>query len=147
MHVGMGLIQKNGTWIVRQKVPGRLREPVSRVLGKDRQQQVWLQKSTRTKIKAEGLLAERPLRTTLTQQEVDRLADWHYANVLAADETFVTEGAAEDEALVQTIADQLTERLASSTIRHTPWDLHRPTGSAIVSSSREPTTWRAGYRR
>jgi hypothetical protein len=25
--------------------------------------------------KAEGLLAERPLRTTLTQQEVDRLAD------------------------------------------------------------------------
>jgi hypothetical protein len=94
MHVGMGLIQKNGTWIVRQKVPGRLREPVSRVLGKDRQQQVWLQKSTRTKIKAEGLLAERPLRTTLTQQEVDRLADWHYANVLAADETFVTEGAA-----------------------------------------------------
>lgn len=34
---------------------------------------------------------------------------WHYANVLAADETFVTEGAAEDEALVHTIADQLTE--------------------------------------
>jgi hypothetical protein len=129
MNVGMGLIQKNGTWIVRRKVPQRLREPVARVLGKDKQQQVWLQKSTRTKIKAEakrlslpimaefaetlqkaeGLIAERPLRTTLTQHEVDRLADWHYANVLAADEAFVTEGAAEDEASVHTIADQLTE--------------------------------------
>jgi hypothetical protein len=55
--------------------------------------------------KAEGLLAERPLRTTLTQAEIE----WHYANVLAADEAFTTEGAAEDEALVQSIADRLTE--------------------------------------
>jgi hypothetical protein len=112
MNVGMGLIQKNGTWIVRKKVPDRLREPVSRVLGKDKQEQTWLQKSTGTKDKAEarrlapaimveftkvlqeaqGLLAERPLRTTLAQSEIDRVAEFHYAQVLAADEAFTTEG-------------------------------------------------------
>jgi hypothetical protein len=38
--------------------------------------------------KAEGLLAERPLRTALTDQEIARLADWHYAIVLSTDEAF-----------------------------------------------------------
>jgi hypothetical protein len=111
-------------------VPDRLREPVSRVLGKDKQQQqVWLQRSTGTKQQAEAkrrapaimtalakvrqdaeeLLAERPLRTTLSDQEITRLSEWHYANVLAADEAFTTEGTAEDEALVRSIADQFTE--------------------------------------
>jgi hypothetical protein len=100
-------------------------EPVSRVLGKNKQQQVWLQRSTGTKQQAEAkrrtpaimtefakvlqdaeeLLAERPLRTTLSDQEITRLSEWHYANVLAADE-FTTEGTAEDEALVRSIADQ-----------------------------------------
>jgi hypothetical protein len=61
------------------------------------------------RVAAEGLLAERPLRTTLTQAEIDRLAEWHYANVLATDEAFTTEGAAEDEASVRSIAAQLTE--------------------------------------
>jgi integrase len=130
MAVGMGLIKdRNGTWIVRRKVPPRLREPVARVLNVSKQQQVWLQKSTGTKLKAEatrlapaimaefaetlakaeGLLAERPLRTTLTDQEIARLADWHYGIVLSTDEAFTTEGAAKEEELVRGIAEQLTE--------------------------------------
>jgi hypothetical protein len=123
----MGLVQKNGMWVVRQKVTPRLREPVSRVLNNDKPQQMWLQRSTRTKnkaeakrlapaimaefaetlAKAEGLLVERPLRTTLTDQEIARLADWHYAIVLSTDEAFTAEDAAEDEALVRSIDAQL----------------------------------------
>jgi hypothetical protein len=146
MAVSMGLIKdRHGTWIVRRKVPEWLREPVTRVLGKDKQQQTWLQRSTGTKDKAEakrlalpimaefaetlqkakGLHAERPLRTTLTQQEVDRLADWHYANVLAADEAFTTDGAAEDEALVRSMAAQLTEADVAYTMP-TPLDAQAP---------------------
>jgi hypothetical protein len=130
MAVGMGLLKdRNGTWIVRRKVPQRLREPVARVLDVSKQQQVWLQKSTGTKHKAEatrlapaimaefaktlneaeGLLAQLPLRTTLTQQEIDRIAEWHYATVLATDEAFIVEGATEEEAFNRSIADQLTE--------------------------------------
>jgi integrase len=130
MAVGMGLIQdRNGTWIVRKMVPKRLREPVARVLDNGKQQQTWLQKSTGTKLKDEakrlapaimvefaktlteaaGLLAERPLRTTLSQAEIDRLAEWHYANVLASDEAFTVDGVADDEALVRSVAAQLTE--------------------------------------
>jgi hypothetical protein len=126
----MGLTKdRNGTWLVRKMVPKRLREAVARVLNNDKQSQMWLQRSTGTKHKdeatrlapaimqefstvlqqAEGLLAERPLRTTLTQAEIDQLAEWHYANVLAADEAFTSEGAAEDEALVRSTADQFTE--------------------------------------
>jgi hypothetical protein len=130
MAVGMGLIKdRHGTWIVRRKVPSRLREPVSRVLNNDKQQQTWLQRSTGTKhkaeatrlapaimagfaetlAKAEGLLAERPLRTTLTDAEISRLAEWHYAIVLSTDEAFTVEGAAEQEEPVRGIAEQLTE--------------------------------------
>jgi hypothetical protein len=130
MAVGMGLIKdRHGTWIVRRKVPPRLREPVSRVLNNDKQQQTWLQRSTGTKhkaeatrlapaimaefaetlAKAEGLLAERPLRTTLTDAEISRLAEWHYAIVLSTDEAFTVEGAAEEEELVSGIAEQLIE--------------------------------------
>lgn len=43
------------------EVPERLRELLSRVLDKDNQQQVWLQKSTRTKIKAEARRLSLPI--------------------------------------------------------------------------------------
>jgi hypothetical protein len=91
MAVSMCVIQdRNGTWIVRKKVPKHLREPVARVLDNGKQSQMWLQKSTGTKQKAEAkrlapaimaefaevlqkaevLLAERPLRTTLRPFQV-----------------------------------------------------------------------------
>jgi hypothetical protein len=62
-----------------------------------------------TLAKAEGLLAERPPRATLNDQEIAQLADWHYAILLSTDEAFTAEDAAEDEALVRGIAEQLTE--------------------------------------
>jgi hypothetical protein len=162
MAVSMGLIKDR-----HGKVPERLREPVSRVLGKDKQQQVWLQKSTRTKIKAEarrlslpimaefaetlqkaeGLLAERPLRTTLTQQEIDLigLPSGTTPTYWRPMRAFITEGAAEDETLVHTIADH-SPRLASSTIRQSPWGLHQPTRSLTANSPSGSSTWRAGCR-
>jgi integrase len=130
MNVGMGLIQdRNKTWIVRRKVPERLREPVSRVLDRAKQQQVWLQRSTRTKNKAEakrlapaimeefakvlreaeGLLAERPLRTALAQSEIERIAEFHYASLLAGDDEFSAEGAQAEEDFSRSIAVQFDE--------------------------------------
>jgi hypothetical protein len=57
---------------------------------------------------AEALLAERPLRTSLSQAEIDRIAEFYYATVLAADEDFTTEGHQADEDLVRSVARQLT---------------------------------------
>jgi integrase len=130
MYVGMGLTKnEHGVWIVRLKVPQRHQEAVARVLDNGKERQTFLQKSTRTKDKAEAkriavdvlaglnetlsraaaLLAERPLRTALAQSEFDRIAEYHYASVLADDEQFTTEGAADDEDLVRSVARQLTD--------------------------------------
>jgi hypothetical protein len=78
---------------------------------------------------AEELLAERPRRTALAQAEIGRIAEFHYAEVLAADEAFTTEGAADDEALVRSIAEQLTE----AGVRYdmpVPLDAQRPASSS-----------------
>jgi integrase len=130
MNVGMGLIRdRNGTWVVRKKVPERLREPVSRVLDKTKQQQMWLQKSTSTKNKAEaarlapaimeefvkvlreaeGLLTERPLRTALAQSEIERIAEFHYGSLLAGDDEFAAEGAQAEEDYSRSIAAQFDD--------------------------------------
>src|SRR5262249_16686284 len=109
--------------------PERLREPVSRVLDRAKQQQVWLQRSTRTKNKAEakrlapaimgefakvlreaeGLLVERPLRTSLAQSEIDRIAEFHYVSLLTGDDEFSTEGAEAEEDFARSIAAQFDE--------------------------------------
>src|SRR5215470_8880575 len=133
MNVGMGLIRDETE---RGSFAGRclsaLREPVFRVLDRAKQQQMWLQKSTRTKDKAEakqpapaimgefakvlreaeGLLAERPLRTILAQSEIDRVAEFHYASVLAGDEEFTTEDAQADEDFARARAHEALERRA-----------------------------------
>jgi hypothetical protein len=160
MNVGMGLIQKNGMWVVRKKVSPQLREPVARVLNSDKQQQMWLQKSTGTERKAEatrlapaimaefaktlteaeGLLAERPLRTTLTDQEIARLADWHFA-MLSTDEAFTAVGAGEEEALVRGITEQLTE----AGIEYTAPIPLDPRGLATFGLSNRQLTQRADH--
>jgi hypothetical protein len=64
MAVSMGLIKdRHGTWIVRRKVPERLRESVSRVLVRTSSSRFGcrLQKSTRTKIKAEAKRLSLPI--------------------------------------------------------------------------------------
>jgi len=147
MYVSMGLIpNQHGVWIVRRKVPKRLQEAVARVLNNDKDRQAFLQKSTGTKNKkeatrlapailvdfgkildeAEALLAERPLRTSLAQSEIDRIADYHYASVLAADEDFTTEGAADDEDLIRSVARQLTDAGVEYDMP-APLDAQRPT--------------------
>jgi hypothetical protein len=129
MYVGMGLKQnEHGVWIVRQRVPPRLREAVALVLDNGKERQTWLQKSLRTKDQreakrlapavlvefrktldeAEARLAERPLRSSLGQSEIDRIAEFHFASVLAADDEATRESAG-DEELIRSIAQQLTE--------------------------------------
>jgi integrase len=128
MKIGMGLIRnEHGVFVVRHKVPKHLEETVARVLDNGKDRQAYLQKTTGTKNKAdarriavdvlasfqdtlrqaEALLVERPLRTALTPSEIKRLAEFHYAAALADDDEFTTEGAADDEDFVRSIAAQL----------------------------------------
>ncbi len=87
MRLQMGITKsRHGTtYYTIKKVPPRLQEAVARVLGKNKQRQVWLKRSLRTKDAAEAnrrakvvqiefdrileqaqeLLAERPVRDTL----------------------------------------------------------------------------------
>ncbi|HKD30993.1 MAG TPA: site-specific integrase [Xanthobacteraceae bacterium] len=142
----MGLIpNEHGVWIVRRKVPKRLQEAVARVLNNDKDRQTFLQKTTGTKSKkeatrlapailvefgkilaeAETLLEERALRTALGSSEIDRIADYHYASVLAADDDFTTEGAVDDEDLVRSVGRQLMGAGVEYDMP-TPLDTERP---------------------
>jgi hypothetical protein len=128
MRVSMSLVQnEHSVWCVRKKVPKTLEQAVATVLSNGKKRQPWLQRSLRTKDKAEAkrlappvpiefdriladaeaLLAERPLRTALDRREIKRIADFFYANELAVDEE--TRRAGGSEALFQDIAKQLTE--------------------------------------
>lgn len=107
MRLFMGLMKdRHGTYYAVRKVPSALEEAVARILGKGRQRQVWLKRSLATKdlteakkrIKpiqiqfdsildaANGLLAERPLRTTLSDAEIKLIAEHHYADMLHSDD-------------------------------------------------------------
>jgi hypothetical protein len=104
-------------------------EVVARVLDQGKERRRFLQKSLRTKDRkeairlapavlvrfqktleeAEALLAERPLRTSLAQSEIDRIAEFHFAASLAGDEEFTREGGGGDDELLRGIARQLDE--------------------------------------
>jgi hypothetical protein len=58
--------------------------------------------------RAEALIAEKPLRATLTQAEIDRMAELHYANVLAEDDEERREGTG-SEPVFQSVARQLAD--------------------------------------
>jgi hypothetical protein len=104
MWVLMGLIKnRHGVYNARKKVPPTLQEAVAIVLGKDKHKQTWLKKSLETKdireanirakpvlmefdailARAEGLLTDRPMRTSPTASEIERMANYHYALMLA----------------------------------------------------------------
>lgn len=112
MH-SMPYLIKNpaGTWCVQRKVPEKLQAAVARILGGKRPTQAYLKKSLATKDRREATrraphaLAdiERTLReaaavtqvkpksavrTTLTDTEIKRMAEYVYANALALDERF-----------------------------------------------------------
>ena len=129
MRLLMGISKnRHGTYAARKKVPAHLQEAVARVLDKSKQRQVWLQRSLGTKDvgeanrlakpiliefdrtleRAEGLLAERPVRETLSDVVIKLIADYHYADTLRADEEQTREGTGRDE-LMRSIAKQLDE--------------------------------------
>jgi integrase len=124
----MGLFQnEHGVWCVRKRVPNKLQEAVAVVRGEGKKHQAWLQRSLKTKDKAqakrlappvlmafdrtlaeaEALAAERPLRSSLDRRQIEMIADYFYADHLAADEEERREG--NSERLFQDIAKQLRE--------------------------------------
>jgi hypothetical protein len=130
MYVGMGLTKnQHGVWVVRHKIPERLREAVGRVRDNGKERPTWLQKTTGTKDCSEAkriavdvlagfrktldeagaLLAERPLRTSLARSEIDRIADFHFASRLAGDEEYTREGGGSDDEGLRSIAKWLDE--------------------------------------
>ncbi|MDA9545851.1 hypothetical protein ACM43_15770 [Bradyrhizobium sp. CCBAU 45321] len=124
-----GLIRdRHGTYYVQRKVPERLQEAVARVLNSGKSKQVFLKKSLGTKVlkeanvaathvladfnrtlaDAEALLKERPVILSLTDAQIRRMAEMHYAVTLAHDEEERSEGTG-SEPLFQSIAKQLSD--------------------------------------
>jgi hypothetical protein len=106
-RISMSIIKnEHGVFHVRKKVPKRLEEAAATVMGRSRNRVAWLQRSLKTKdvrdakrlappilmefdrilAEAEALTAERPLRTSLDRREIERIADFFYAELLAGDE-------------------------------------------------------------
>jgi integrase len=129
MRAMMGLHKdRYGTYYARQKVPLRLQEAVARVLENGKSKQVWLKRSLGTKVlreanvrgkpvqmefdriiaTAEAQLKERPVRTSLTEIEIKRIAEYFYAHELAADEELREDSRGSDP-LYKDIHHQLTE--------------------------------------
>ena len=117
----MGLIKdRHGTYYARHKVPERLQEAVARILDNGKARQVWLKKSLGTKVvaqanvrakpvqiefdqllaKAEAQLKERPLRSSLADVEIKRIADFFLASALAVDEQRRITGKGDDPLFV-----------------------------------------------
>jgi len=104
----MGIVRNRyGVYEARKKVPKRLEEATATVLGASKQRQIVAQEVIRdegpsrsesqSKARAHGVRpacsraprrssAEKPLRASLTQAEIDRMAELHYAKVLAEDD-------------------------------------------------------------
>lgn len=57
---------------------------------------------------AETLTAERPLRTNLSEKEIERIAQYHFANVLAEDDEMRRDGSG-SEPVFQSVARQLAD--------------------------------------
>ena len=107
MRAMMGLHKdRHGTFYARHKVPLRLQEVVAGVLDKGKSKQVWLKRSLGTKVlneanvrgkpvqmefdriiaQAEAQLKERPVRSSLSNIEIKRIAEYIYAHELVVDE-------------------------------------------------------------
>jgi len=127
MRVIMGVLKsKHGVYYVRKKVPDKLAEAVSAVLGSSLPRVSWLKRSLRTKdlreanIKAKPALIEfdnilaraaafvtqMPVRAALSEHEIERLAAYHYASLLDEDEEIRREVTGSEE-VHRTIAAQL----------------------------------------
>jgi integrase len=127
-QVSMSIIRNEyGVYHVRKKVPEKLEQATATVTGSSNERVSWLKRSLRTKDKqeakrlappilmqfdriladAEALNAERPLRTSLDRREIERIADFFYADLLSGDDERRREG--DSEHLFQDVARQLDE--------------------------------------
>lgn len=116
------------SYYVQRKVPERLQEAVARVLNSEREKLVFLKKSLGTKdakaaniaathvladfdrtfAAAEALLTERPVLRSLTDAQIKRMAEHHYAAMLADDEEERRDGTG-SESVFQSVAQQLRQ--------------------------------------
>ncbi len=138
MRALMGLIKdRHNTYYARHKVPDIFQEAVACILGNGKAKQVWLKKSLGTKVVAEanvrakpvqmefdriiGLataqLKARPLRTSLSDIEIKRIADFFYAHELEGDEELRMDGRGDDPMYVS-LHEQLTEASVEFPTRH-----------------------------
>ena len=129
MRVSMGIIRNNfGVYHLRKKVPKKLEEAVALVTAAAKPRVAWLKKTLDTKdpkaarvravpvlmefdrilAQAEALNAERPLRTSLSDKEIERIANYHYAAMLAEDDEMRRDGTG-SEPVFQKVARQLAE--------------------------------------
>ena len=129
MRVAMGIIRnQHGVFHLRKKVPKKLEEAVALVTGSAKRRVAWLKKTLGTKdhkaakvraapvlmefdrilAQAEARNSERPLLTSLSDNEIERIAQYHFASVLAEDDEMRRNGTG-SEPLFQSIAQQLAE--------------------------------------
>lgn len=138
---------RNGTYYAIKKVPKHLQGAVARVLGNGKSRQTWLKRSLRTKDvetanrrarlvltdfdhkldRAKELLAERPIRDSLTDAEIKLIADRHYAEMLLADDEETREGTGRDE-FMRAIAKQLDDAGVEYDMPIPPSENPRPFG-------------------
>ena len=148
MRVGMGLIKnEHGVYHVRRKVPKALEVATATVMGVPKERVSWLKETLRTKdekrarvlskpvmmkfdrilAQAEALLVEQPVRTELTEAEINQIADYYYAYELGADEAMREEGVGSDPGFAS-VHRQLTE---AGVEFYTPFDVVEETGSGL----------------
>lgn len=138
MRALMGLItDRHGTYYARHKVPQRLQEAVAHILGNGKSKQVWLKRSLGTKVireanvrakpvqmefdriiaQAEKQLEARPVRTSLSNIEIKRIAEYFYAHELADDEDLRVDTRGSDPVYVS-VHKQLTEAGVETAARY-----------------------------
>jgi integrase len=129
MRISMGIIRNShGVFHLRKKVPKKLEEAVAVVTGVSKLRVAWLKRTLSTKqhkaakvravpilmefdrilARAEALGASRPLRAGLSDKEVERIAQYHFAAVLAEDDEMRRDGTG-SEPMFQSIARQLAD--------------------------------------
>jgi len=147
----MGLIKdRHGTYYARHKVPERLQAAVACILDNGKARQAWLKKSLGTKVvaqanvrakpvqmefdriiaRAEAQLKKRPLRTSLSDIEIKRIADFFYAHELAGDDELRMDGRG-DGPMYASIHEQLTEAGIQFDARYDPKSLTLEPGRGL----------------
>jgi hypothetical protein len=177
MRALMGLIKdRHGTYYARHKVPERLQEAVARILDNGKARQVWFKKSLGTKVvahanvrakpvqmefdrilaQAEAQFKKHPLRTSLSDIEIKRIADFFYAHELAGDDELRMDGRGDDP-MYASIHEQLREAGVEFDVPYDPNSLMLEPGRGLsprmmgkirerhrIRTRRDPRRTRAG---